>query len=491
MANEFPLPSPFPTLDPTSPLPPPVENPAIPPAYQAPQAATAPGLKSSPFKIITPIIIVLVVLGMIAFVGSRIFSSLNSSPKSASKSQVVTLNYWGLWETGDIMKPVITAFETANPNIKVNYQLQSHQDYQARLQTALAGTTPPDIARIHSTWLPIFINNLLPAPANTVSATEVQTNFYPIVGNSVIVNNQVFGIPANIDGLVLFLNTNMLKTANLSAPVTWEDLRSLAKNLTIRDSITGKITRAGAALGNTINVRFWPDIITLMLLQGGVNPVSPNTKTASDVLSYYTSFAAPGQYWDETLPDSVVAFANEKVASILAPLWVVPEISAINPGLIWQTTPVPQLPDTDPINWASMWLETVPKNSPHPVEAWKFISYLASAQAQQLLFDSGVKGRGVAQVPSNKAVSQIVSQNPIDAPLLTSLTTAKTFYTASLTHDGSTALNSRLIKYLEDAVNAIAKKQDPAKVVETLNLGFNQVLSQYRLVTPLPTAAPQ
>ncbi len=491
MANEFPLPSPFPTLQTPSPLPPPVENPVIPPAYQAPQPATAPVIKKSPFKLITPIVIGLALLGLIIFFGIRIFSSFGSSPKSAAKAQAVTINYWGLWETADIMKPVIDAFEQANPNIKVNYQLQSHQDYQARLQTALAGTTPPDIARIHSTWLPIFINNLLPAPANTVSATEVQTNLYPIVANSVIVNNQVFGIPVNIDGLVLFLNTNMLKTASLSAPVTWEDLRALAKALTLRDSITGKITRAGVALGNTVNVRHWPDIVTLMLLQGGVNPTSPNTKTTSDVLSYYTSFAAPGQYWDETLPDSVIAFANEKVAAILAPLWIVPEIQAINPGLIWQTAPIPQLPDTDPINWASMWLETVPKNSAHPVEAWKFISYLASAQAQQALFDSGVKGRGVAQVPSNKAVSQIVSQNPVDAPLLTGLTTAKTFYTASLTHDGPTALNSRLIKYLEDAVNAIAKKQDPQKVVDTLNLGFNQVLAQYRLVTPLPTPTPQ
>ena len=482
MANEFPLPSPLPGT-----LPPPEENPVVPPAYQPPQPVAAPPIKSSPFKFLAPIIGGLVIIGIIIFVATKIFSSLKPSTKSTAAPQAVTINYWGLCETSTIMKPVIGAFEAANPMIKVNYQLQSQQDYQDRLQTAIAGTTSPDVARIHSTWLPLFIKNLLPAPANTVSATETQTNFYPIVTNSVVVNGQVYGIPMNMDGLVLFMNTNMLKQASLQAPVTWEDLRTIAKTLTIRDTVTGKITRAGVALGNTTNVRLWPDILSLMLFQSGANLLNPTGKEVTTTLSFYTSFAAPGAYWDDTMPDSVVAFANEKVALILAPLWVVPEIQAINPALTWQTAAVPQLPGVDPVNWASMWIETVPKNAPHPREAWKFVSFLASAKAQQLLFESAVKERNLGEVPANKAVAQIASQNPVNAPLVAALATAKTFYTGSLTHDNDTALNARLIKYLEDAVNSTVKKQDPNKTLETLNLGFNQVLSQYRLVNPLPT----
>ena len=224
MVNEFPLPSPLPGPDtglppsPGAPLPPPEENPVIPPAYQPPQPLAAPPVKSSPFKFLIPILIGLVVIGLVVFVGSRIFASLQSKTSVSTKTEAITINYWGLWETGNIMTPVIAAFEAANPNIKVNYQLQSHQDYQDRLQTAPHRKHPPDVARIHSTWLPIFINNLFPASANTVSATEIQTNFYPVVANSVIVNNQVYGVPMNSDGLVLYINTTMLRQANLSAP---------------------------------------------------------------------------------------------------------------------------------------------------------------------------------------------------------------------------------------------------------------------------------
>lgn len=501
MANQFPLPTPLPPQEPLppapppapsteAPLPPPEENPAVPPAYQPPQPVTAPPVKSSPFRFLVPAVIGLLIIGGLIFGISRLFGAFAPKTTKTGETKVTTINYWGLWESPDIMKPVIEAFQADNPNIKVNYQLQSYQDYQDRLQTAMAGGSSPDVARIHSTWLPIFITNLLPAPANTVSASEIQTNFYPVVGNTLIVSNQVFGVPMNLDGLVLFVNNDHLRQAGVTAPATWEDIsgpNGVAQKLTLRDQVTGKITRAGIALGTTTNVRFWPDIVTLMLIQGGANLLNFTPADITGVLGPYTSFAAQGKYWDETMPDSVVAFANGKVSIIFAPLWVIPEIQAINPSLSWQVVPVPQLPDVSPINWVSMWTEVVPKNAPHPTEAWKFVSFLASARAQQLLFESAVRERGLAQVPANKAVAQLASQNPFASALIPGLPNAKTFYTADYTRDNETALNSRLVKYLEDAVNAAAKKQDAEKIAQTLNAGFNQVLSQYRLVTPMPT----
>lgn len=502
MPNQFPLPTPPEEYIP----PPPGERPMVPeqepsgevPLPPIPEAETGetsyapppppaaiPPVRTSPFRVIAPVAIGLIVLGLIIFVVSRILSK-PKAPKPAAPGQAITINYWGLWETPSIMKPVIETFEQANPGIKVNYQIQSHQDYQDRLQTALSGQTPPDIARIHSTWLPVFIGNLIPAPANTVSLSEIQTNFYPVVANSVIVNNQVYGVPLTLDGLVLYLNTNMLRQQNLVTPTTWPELKDAAEKLTQTDPVTGKITRAGVALGNTSNISHWPDILSLMLLQGGVNLLNPVAASTVETLTFYTSFAGQGK-WDDTLAESVVAFANEKVAMIFAPLWRIPEIQTINPGLIWQTAPIPQLPDSDEVNWISMWMEVVPKNAPHPQEAWKFISFLASAKAQQLLFETAVKERGSSQAPANKAVAALASQNPLTAAFISGAEKGKTFYTAGLTRDSSTGLNSRLIKYLEDATNAIAKRQDPVKAVDTMKLGFNQVLSQYRLVPPLPT----
>ena len=514
MANEqFPLPqpsSPLPTTSPqpqnlptppesppistptpsTSNLPAPEDTPPPPPNYEPPQQAASPASpSSSPFKIIIPIILAILVIGLIYFVVKTILNK-NSSSSSTSEPKI-TLTYWGLWESPTVMQPLITAFEKQNPNIKINYQMQSSQDYQQRLQTALQNENSPDIVRLHTSWLPLFINNLLPAPANSVSSTEIQSNFYPIISSTLDIGGQVYGVPFSLDGLALYLNQDLYKQASLQTPENWDDLFNNAITLTTRDPKTNAITRAGIALGTTSNVSHWSDIVTLMLLQANVNLLDIDSQYAADTLDFYTSFAySADRVWDETQPNSIVAFANQKVAMIIAPSWRIPEIKALNPNLTFDIVPVPQLPDSPKVNWSSTWFEAVSKESPHPQESWKFLTYLSSAQAQQLIFQSATAERGVPQPPANKGVYETAKQNLLLAPYLDSFATAQTFYTASFTGDADTGLNSRLIKYLEDAVNSFASNEDSETAITTLNLGFNQVLSQYGLVKAIPVSTP-
>jgi multiple sugar transport system substrate-binding protein len=497
-ASPSPIPTPPPPVGPAptivssekeDPLPPPETEPPMPPGYNAPQPAQAPEIKSSPFKIIIPIIIGLIVVGGIAFAVFKLLSNKTDTKTTSNTTapQITTITYWGLWETETIMDGVIKAFEAENPTIKINYSMQSHRDYQDRLITELNGQSPPDIVRLHSTWLPLVYQNLLPASADTISATELETNFYPVI-NQIVLNNQVYGIPFSIEGLALYINTDMFIAAGIDEPKTWEDLKTAAKTLTVKDEATGKITRAGVALGNTINVQYWEDIVSLMLLQGGATLLNPTSSSVLPTLQYYTSFQNTATVWDSTMPPSVQAFANEKVAMIIAPSYVAIDIQTINPNLTWKTISTPQLPEVDPINWASFWFEAVPKNAKNKEAAWKFLKFLSSAKAQQTIYESASRERGFSQAPAHKSVAPLAQQNPIIASFIESLPTAKTFYTAGLTHDSDTALNSRLIKYLEDAINTTGQgsSSDSEKAMQALISGFNQVLSQYRLVTATP-----
>ena len=468
----------------SQPPPLPSDTPPPPPNYQPPEPATAPVKnKFSNTKIIA-IIAGVLVIGLIIFFVIKLINN-KSTPSQASPDKITTLTYWGLWEPLSVMKPVIAAFEKDNPNIKINYITQSHKDYQQRLGNALSTQTPPDIIRLHTNWLPMYIDNLLPAPANTVSTTQIETNFYPTITSTLTLGNQVYGVPIAAEGLALFINSTMYEQASLQIPTTWEDLRNNAKKLTIKNPDTGQIVRAGVALGTTTNVSHWPDIVSLMLLQNGVNLFDPKPQSVIDALTFYTLFTTTDKTWDSTMPESITAFASEKVAMILAPSWRAVEIQALNPALTWQTASVPQLPDTPAVSWASIWFEAVPKNAPNYQEAWQFLSYLSTAKAQQLLFESAAKDRGVPQPPASKAASSLAEQNSILKPFVTSLPSARTFYTASMTHDQQTGLNSRLIKYLEDTINSFSEGQEE-KVVATMILGFNQVLSQFKLVTPAP-----
>lgn len=474
-----------PPSSPASQLPSPEDAPPPPPDYQPPQATKAPATtSSSPFKIIIPILLVILVLVLAYFVVTNLLKK-KSTPQTTPDTKI-TLNYWGLWESPTVMKPVIEAFEKQNPQIKINYQMQSSQDYQQRLQTAVQSQNSPDIVRLHTTWLPLFINHLLPAPANTLSSAELESNFYPVVSSTLDLGGQIYGVPFSLDGLALYLNRDFYQQASLQTPENWDDLHANALALTTRDPQTNSITRAGIALGTTSNVSHWSDIVTLMLLQANVNLFDIDSQYAADTLEFYTSFAySADRVWDSTQPDSIIAFANQKAAMIIAPSWRIPEIQALNPNLNFDIVPVPQLPDRPQVNWSSVWFEAVSKNSSHPQEAWQFLTYLSSAQAQQLIFQASATERGISQPPANKGLYETARQNLLLAPYLDSFATSQTFYTASFTHDSETSLNSRLIKYLEDAINAFTSNQDPTTTIETLNLGFNQVLSQYGLVKAL------
>lgn len=502
MDNQFPLPGPSQTPPPappvsSAPTPPKISTFDVPPPPASVNLTPANHkniIKPSPLKIIAVAGIVILLISFILFFINKTKNSSGSNTttptKSSSSIKTVTLNYYGLWEPTQVMKPVIDAFEKQNPGIKINYQPQSSQDYQSRLKTSLEGGTAPDIFRLHSTWLPLFAKYILPAPANTISSTELSTNFPSIVSKLLVSNNQVYGAPLTFEGLGLYVNTAMLTQKQLKTPKTWEDLVTAAKALKEEDPLTGKLLRAGVALGNTSNVEHWPDIVSLMLLQAGAKMTNMKSPEVQSTIDYYVKFVTKLHVWDDTLPPSTVAFANEKVAMIIAPSWRAREIKAMNPALSWEVVSVPQLPDVEALNWASIWFETVSKESKHPQEAWKFVSFLASANAQQILFDAATAERSFPQSPANKIAANNALKNPIVAPFVSSMDTATSFYTASMTKDDKTALNSRLIKYLEDAVNSFTLSQDGAKIIETLDSGFTQVLSEYNLVPKTSSTSP-
>ncbi len=260
-------------------------------------------------------------------------------------------------------------------------------------------------------------------------------------------------------------------------------LRDLAQSLTQRDPSSQQITRAGIALGTTTNVDHWPDIVSLMLLQAGVDMTKPNTQEAALALQFYTEFVTKDSVWDATLPSSVQAFAGGFVAMILAPSYQAIAIKAANPTLNWKIYPVPQLPDSTPVSWANFWAEGVSKNSAHPKEAWTFVKFLASSAAQQSLFDAASAQRGFGQAPANKALATSTLSNPIIGPYIQDASSAKTFYTVSNTFDGDTGINTRMNKYLGDAINAMNQGQPASRVLPTVQDGFQQILSQYGIIS--------
>ncbi len=461
-------------------------QPAEIPVYQAPEPEPAPAdppsvspapttppvdqyVSPSPFRNLIPLLIGLGVIIVLVVV------ALTVIPRLTKKVENITLTYWGLWEPSSVMQAVIADYESQNPNVKIEYSMQSPKNYRSRLQSAITGGTAPDIARIHNTWLPMFKNSLTPAPESIVPVSALDA-YYPIVKKNATSVGKTYALPIGIDGLALLYNEDMLKEAGATPPSDWNSFRKLAFDLTKINAETKIIERAGAAMGTTNNVEHWSDILGLLVLQNSGDPSKPSSSAVQDAITFFTIFSTQDKSWDSSQPNSVYAFATGTVAMILAPSWQIPEIKAINPDLKFGVAPAPTLPSTK-IAWGSYWMEAVPKSSKNAEEAWKFIKYLSSESSLQKIYAGAAQVHTIGEPYPLTNMASLLSTDPLAGPYVSQGPNYVSWYLTSRTYDEG--INDQLIKYYEDAVNTINNGSTVEAVIKTLDAGVAQVLAKF------------
>ncbi len=440
-------------------------------------------------KMMVIVFAVLIILFVVAFLFMAVLGKRNNKPVD----QNIKLTYWGLWEDKSVMQPIIDSYQKSHPNITIDYVIQDQKQYRERLQAAIDRGDGPDIYRFHNTWIPMMINYLSPMPKTVYSDADYVKTFYPVVSDDLKVSGNYYGIPLEIDGLMLIYNENILKGANVPVPVTWDDVQNAVPKLTVKQD--NKIVTSAIALGTAENIENFSDILGLMMLQNGTQMVKSlfacadpsSTTCATDALTFYHKFSeVPNNSWDDTLDNSVVAFAGGKVAMVIAPSWQIFAIQQLakNTGLQFKTAPVPQLPCDKPpcqsVNWATYWVEGVSSKSKNPEAAWDFLKYLSQADTMKKLYTAEAQQRQLFGEPYSRVdLGKELSSNPYIAPLITEAPTMKSFYLAERTNDGDTGIDSSLIKYLKDAVNSLSQGTSPETAFKTADNGFKQIFTRF------------
>ncbi|MBI2196185.1 extracellular solute-binding protein [Candidatus Daviesbacteria bacterium] len=425
-------------------------------------------------KIIIIVLSLSVVLGFLFWkFGPSI--SLFNKPKPEGPT---TLTYWGLWEDGNLIKPVIAEYQKQHPNISITYERKSSVNYRTRAQAQIREGVGPDIFRIHNSWLPMFQSDLASAPQEVFSTDEYKRMFYPVASESFIKGDQIYGAPMEIDGLALFYNEEMLAAIGGKPPKNWQEFIDYATKMTVRDA-TG-IKTAGAALGTAGNVDHWSDILGLLLLQQpGVDFNNVATPQVAEVIRFYTGFVTDPKKktWDVNLPKSTDMFAAGRLGFYFAPSWKAHELRVANPGLKFKVAPAPQLSGKT-AGWATFWGEVVSSKSQNPTEAWKFVKYLVSAEAEKLAYQEAAKIRLFGEPYSLVSLQGELAGDPVVGAFVSQGPIYKSWYLSSNTFDGG--INDEMIKYWEDGINATLAGTDPMAALQTVNQGVKQVLDKYK-----------
>ncbi len=392
-------------------------------------------------------------------------------------SEKVTLTYWGLWEDSNVMQPILDDFHKENPNITVTYVKEDPKDYTKRLLTRMQEGNGPDIFRIHNTWVYPLQSVLLPLPTNVIDTKQLQSNYPPTVTKDLVSNGALYALPLQLDTLSLFVNTDIFSHAGASVPTTWDKFITVAKALTVKDP-EGHIQTAGASLGTFNNVSHAPDIVSLLLLQNGANLQKlQSSSNVTDALSFYTSFAKPdSSVWDNTLDNSLTAFANGKVAMYFGYSYDILAIQSMNPSLKFSVNPVPHLPGRD-ITIASYWVEAVSNRSKYQKEALAFMQYLAQKDTQTKLYTEEAKTRPFGELYARLDLADLLKNNQLLGPIVGQFSQAQSsYFVADTNYD---EYNGALNQYLANAVNSMLKDTSADSAAATLSQGVSQVLGNF------------
>ena len=415
---------------------------------------------------------------ILVFVIKAIFSGGGGG---GGKKQV-SLTYWGLWEDKEVIQPLIDQYQQKNTNVKISYQKMSPQSYREKLVVRSKINQGPDLFRFHNTWVPEIKEVLAPLPASIMNNSEFEKTFYKVHQKDLKVGNYYYGLPLEIDGLVLIYNESLFKKGGVSTvPSTWDEITDIVPRLTVKDT-KGILITSGIAMGTTRNIEHFSDVFALLLVQNGGSLDKLDQQEAAGALEIYRKFAEePQGYWNEEMPNSVNAFIQEKVAMIIVPSWEALTIKTTNPEIAMKVISVPSVPGASVVSIANYWVEGVSRFSKNQIEAWKFLRYLTEKDNLTKLYEIESRLRPFGEPYSRVDLAPLLSQNQYLGAVIKQANDFVSVPLISKTYDNG--LNDELIKYLENAINSTIQGVTYSEALKTTKEGVTQIFTKYNIST--------
>lgn len=331
----------------------------------------------------------------IIVVASMLLAACGGAP-AADKATEVTFMMWGAPEELAVWQAVVDDFHSANPSITVKVDVSDWDSYWTKLNTLIAGGTPPDVFAMDA---PLFLDwqsrgallNLQPYIDKTPGFLD---GFYPQTLTAYKTADGYYGLPRDFQSIVLFYNKDMFDAANLAYPTadwTYDDLLTAAKALTLDKDGDGKTDQFGLWTDTWDMELFWSEAIWAY---GGEIISGDHTRTligeggARDAWAYIDSLykagvmpspTTAGEYGDDL-------FQSKMSAMTTIGHWAVP--GYVQAGLNFDVVPMPAGPSgkATSVNSAGFVVSKASKNAD---AAFEFIKFALGEAGQKRLAELG------------------------------------------------------------------------------------------------------
>ena len=261
-----------------------------------------------------------------------------------------------IWDVAqrDSMQAICDAYTAKNPDVTIEVQVTSWNEYWTKLEAAAESNTMPDIFWMHTNQILYYSDFGMLADVtdlyNDVEADYYQNHFSEIsIGNAQGSNGRMYGVPKDKDNIFLVYNKEMFDAAGVSYPDenwTWDDLTAASAQ------IYDKTGKYGFMAYNDDQMGYW----SFVYQAGGCILTEDKTKAGFDQpgtkkgMEFYVGMQdndwCPKQtYFAETAPGT--AFFSEVGAMYVEGNWELMNkcINFPNMDGKWDIAPMPKCPD--------------------------------------------------------------------------------------------------------------------------------------------------
>jgi multiple sugar transport system substrate-binding protein len=408
---------------------------------------------------------------------------------SAGGAKNVTLTFWDTNAGPDrtpYLQSIIKQFEKANPTIKVKYVGLPIDDVDQKLQGAIASGAVPDVSNGDMNYVGALVAQkgllaLDPYLATWSGAKQIlpaaMTNVRQLVPDK-----KVYGLPFSNNNDVLYYRKDWFTQKGVKPPTTWAEFYSAAAALTDSSKNTYGFGLRGGS-GSQAILQSW------IFAQSGITSFfdASGKSTFDDPRSVEAIKQAAAMYGKQTskgdltqnYQQMVAEFDGGHVAMIFHNLGSYNQhVEALGKDK-FGALPLPAGPDGGHVLYGGRYeVIQVFKGSKHPVEAFKFASYVASPTAVSYWNDK------IGQIPPNEAVfnAQWVKDNFAIQSALTTLADPKTVViTPPFYLPNYSALQSELEPQYQLVLQGKKTAQDFAT---TMAANYTKAQQQYKQSAP-------
>jgi multiple sugar transport system substrate-binding protein len=312
--------------------------------------------------------------------GSQPAGSSAASPAGDLSGE---LTVWAMGTEGDLLGTLADAFMKENPGVKVSVTPVAWDQAVAKLQTAIAGNTTPDVSQMGTDMMGQFgaTGAFEPAPPDIDPSA-----YFESAWNTNIVDGVVSGVPWYVETRLLYYRTDIAEKAGItSPPATWDDLKTMAKAMK---------EKGGAKWGISLGTKNWQEYFPLLWSNGGdVTDASGkptlNSPQAVEALTFYNSFFTEG-LTPNSVPEGFVveaAFVTGDNPMFFSGPWhlgLVAKAGGADFEGKWAIAPMPKKVTTTSFLGGSN--VVVYKNSKNKDAAWAFVKFLSDPKTQALWY---------------------------------------------------------------------------------------------------------